>query len=240
MRVFRKAVTTSTNIDARGGVHGDVFAADRQTAGRGRLDHKWHSAEGENLTFSVVLSCGGKPPEEIATLPLVAGLAIVKALSPIVALSVKWPNDVLFDGRKVAGILCERYGDTVIAGVGLNVNQTRFPPEIASKAASLATICGRRFDREEIMMSLVDSIFAVYGRWLSGGFALRGVLRSGLSEGQEYFRSADRRRQDAGIGNLRRYRPRRFARRRRQAGICRRDTCNGDVEWIRSENTSSP
>ncbi len=171
MRVFRKAVTTSTNIDARGGVHGDVFAADRQTAGRGRLDHKWHSAEGENLTFSVVLSCGGKPPEEIATLPLVAGLAIVKALSPIVALSVKWPNDVLFDGRKVAGILCERHGDTVIAGVGLNVNQTRFPPEIASKAASLATICGRRFDREEIMMSLVDSIFAVYGRWLSGGFA---------------------------------------------------------------------
>lgn len=171
MRVFRKAVTTSTNIDARGGVHGDVFAADRQTAGRGRLDHKWHSAEGENLTFSVVLSCGGKPPEEIATLPLVAGLAIVKALSPIVALSVKWPNDVLFDGRKVAGILCERHGDTVIVGVGLNVNQTRFPPEIASKAASLATICGRRFDREEIMMSLVDSIFAVYGRWLSGGFA---------------------------------------------------------------------
>lgn len=171
MRVFRKEVTTSTNVDARDGVHGDVFVAERQIAGRGRLDHKWHSAAGENLTFSAVLSCGGQSPEEIATLPLVVGLAIVKALSPMAALSVKWPNDVLFNGRKVAGILCERHGDNVIAGIGLNVNQTEFPPEIASKATSLATVCGRRFDREGILAALLDSLFATYERWLSGGFA---------------------------------------------------------------------
>ena len=147
MTIHRKDATDSTNIDARAGRPGDVFVAEFQRAGRGRLDHSWHSAKGENLMFSVVLACGDSPPAEVATLPLVVGLAVLDALRPhvppSVRLAVKWPNDILADGRKIVGILCERHGDCVIAGVGVNVNERSFPAEIAARATSLAVLAGR-------------------------------------------------------------------------------------------------
>ena len=177
MRIFRKETTVSTNLDARNGESGDVFVAEFQSAGRGRLDHTWLSAKGENLTFSVVLAGAGRPPSEIATLPLVVGLAVVKALASLAPLSLKWPNDVLCDGRKLAGILCERHGDNVIAGIGLNVNQTEFPPEIAWRATSLAVLCGRCFDRETVLLDVLKSLDKLHTRWLAGGFAsLHGEL----------------------------------------------------------------
>lgn len=177
MRIFRKESTVSTNLDAREGESGDVFVAEFQSAGRGRLDHTWLSAKGENLTFSVVLAGAGRPPSEIATLPLVVGLAVVKALASLAPLSLKWPNDVLCEGRKLAGILCERHGDNVIAGIGLNVNQTEFPPEIAWRATSLAVLCGRCFDRETVLLDVLKSLDKLHTRWLAGGFAsLHGEL----------------------------------------------------------------
>ena len=166
-RIHHKAETTSTNLDARAGRHGDVYTADFQTAGRGRLDHKWLSPPGTNLMMSAVLSVGGLSPaagglspsigglspdsgglspEAVATLPLVVGLAVVQAvrglLSPIEAQKVllKWPNDVLIGGRKVAGILCERNGDAVIVGIGINVKQRVFPQELADNAISLGSV----------------------------------------------------------------------------------------------------
>ena len=166
-RIHHKAETTSTNLDARAGRHGDVYTADFQTAGRGRLDHKWLSPPGTNLMMSAVLSVGGLSPaagglspsigglspdsgglspEAVATLPLVVGLAVVQAvrglLSPIEAQNVtlKWPNDVLIGGRKVAGILCERNGDAVIVGIGINVKQRVFPQELADNAISLGSV----------------------------------------------------------------------------------------------------
>ena len=144
-RIHHKAETQSTNLDARGGSHGDVFTADYQTAGRGRLDHKWLSPPKTNLMISVVLSVEGLSPEHVSTLPLVIGLAVIKAIEEMVGRTLrvrrsqlKWPNDVLIDGKKIAGILCERNGDNVIAGIGVNVSQTEFPPEIADRATSLA------------------------------------------------------------------------------------------------------
>ena len=97
-RIHSKAKTGSTNIDARDGSPGDVFTADFQTAGRGRLDHKWLSPPGTNLMMSIVLPVAGLPPEQVATLPLVVGLAIVRAISriaPGATPALKWPNDVL-------------------------------------------------------------------------------------------------------------------------------------------------
>ena len=154
-RIHHKAETASTNLDAREGVHGDVFTADYQTAGRGRLDHKWLSPKGANLMMSVVLSAEGLEPDQVATLPLVVGLAVARALNGQDARStsgeagdverasrpfamLKWPNDVLVNGKKIAGILCERHGDNVIAGIGVNVGQTEFDTEIADRATSLA------------------------------------------------------------------------------------------------------
>ena len=121
-KVFHKAETVSTNLDAREGRHGDVFTADYQTAGRGRLDHVWESPRGQDLLMSAVLDAADRSPAEVATLPLVAGLAVAKAVGG----RLKWPNDVLIGGQKVAGILCERNDDRVIVGIGVNVGQTKY------------------------------------------------------------------------------------------------------------------
>lgn len=175
MTIHRLDVTDSTNTAARAGRPGDVFTAERQLSGRGRLDHAWHSAPGANLTFSIVLSAAGRPPQEVATLPLVVGFATLKALAallpPAAGPALKWPNDVLAGGRKLAGILCERHGDNVIAGVGVNVNETDFPQAIAARATSLAALAGRPFDRDDVLRRLLASIESWHKRWLDAGFS---------------------------------------------------------------------
>lgn len=166
-RIFRKETTESTNLDARAGVHGDVFTARAQTAGRGRLDHRWLARPGENLTFSAVLSVADLPPDEVMTLPLVAGLAVRRVTGG----AVKWPNDVLVDGRKIAGILCERNGDNVICGIGVNVNQTVFPAEIAARATSLKLVRGDAQDLDAVLAAVLAELGALYETWRAGGFA---------------------------------------------------------------------
>ena len=187
-RIHHRAETVSTNLDARAGRHGDVFTADYQTAGRGRLDHKWLSPPGTNLMMSVVLSVGGLAPEHVATLPLVAGLAVTKAVQRLFAdgqdvirrktedVKLKWPNDVLVDNKKLAGILCERNGDTVIVGIGVNVGQTEFDREIADRATSIAVVSTADvFRLPSSVLSVRDSVLrelaAYYSIWRSGGFA---------------------------------------------------------------------
>ena len=172
-RIHRKAVTASTNLDARAGRPGDVFTADEQTAGRGRLDHAWHSAPGENLMFSAVLDVSGLAPDAVATLPLVVGLAVLRALAPLAPspFTVKWPNDVFARGRKIAGILCERTGDAVIAGVGVNVNQTGFPPEIDARATSIARETGRRYVVSEVLDCVLRELDGLVSNWRCDGFA---------------------------------------------------------------------
>ena len=190
-RFHRKETTASTNADAREGRPGDVFVADFQTAGRGRLDHEWHAARGENLTFSVVLDAADASPAEVATLPLVVGLAVARAvgslLGKISEVAVKWPNDVLVGGKKICGILCERNGDAVIAGIGLNVNQTDFPAEIAARATSLRLVEGSSFSRDDVLNCVVAEIDDMHSRWLRGGFAaLRGAFAAfDLLKGRE-------------------------------------------------------
>ena len=147
-QIHQKAETASTNLDARAGGHGDVFVADFQTAGRGRLDHKWLAPPGANLMMSAVLSVAGLSCEAVSTFPPVVGLAVVRAVRGLLPAEVartvllKWPNDVLVGGRKVAGILCERDGERVIVGIGVNVKQREFPQEIAKKAISLGSVPG--------------------------------------------------------------------------------------------------
>ena len=198
-RIHHKTETVSTNLDARAGIHGDVYTADFQTAGRGRLDHKWQSPPGANLMMSVVLGVGARdrmgaeggmvvkeiPPEEIATLPLVIGLAVVRAIRtfPPFHLStfplLKWPNDVLVGGRKVSGILCERHGDFVIAGIGVNVKQRVFSPEIAKRATSLAELMGPvptsegsvPISVEGVRDVVLGEIAELYEIWREEGFA---------------------------------------------------------------------
>ena len=196
-KIHHKEETASTNADARAGSHGDVFTADFQTAGRGRLDHKWLSPPKTNLMMSVVLSVEGLAPEQVVTLPLVIGLSVCKAIHFLLSLRhlcapfaannkvlatkgaqggrreilLKWPNDVLVDGKKIAGILCERNGDNVIAGIGVNVGQTEFPPEIAERATSLVLHVPQVPSVLELRNTLLSELGKWYEIWRSGGFA---------------------------------------------------------------------
>lgn len=173
-RVFRKDQTESTNADARHGAAWDVFMADYQTAGRGRLDHKWLSSPGVNLMMSAVLDVTGCSPEEVATLPLVAGLAVLKASARFLdrsRLALKWPNDVYCDERKLAGILCERDGDRVIAGIGVNVGERCFPPEVAERAISFAVAGAGGVSVAEVRDEVLSEIAALWETWKARGFA---------------------------------------------------------------------
>lgn len=172
--VHHKASTCSTNLDARKGAPGDVFTADFQTAGRGRLDHRWQSSRGENLMMSAVLDIGGLSPEHVATLPLAVGLSVLRGLSPFLsgaadALSLKWPNDILVGGRKISGILCERQGDLVIAGVGVNVKQRKFAKDIENRAISLSLL-GSVPSIQEVRDSILGALGEVYETWRTEGF----------------------------------------------------------------------
>ena len=180
-RIHHRAETESTNKDALGGMPGDVFTADYQTAGRGRLSHRWLSPPGENLTMSVVVDVAGVSPEAAATLPLVAGLAAAEAVEECLAahsrtasrmetVAVKWPNDVLVGERKICGILCERNGDRVIAGMGVNVNQRRFADEIDGTATSLFLESGGTLPVERVRDVVLRHLAAELDAWRTGGF----------------------------------------------------------------------
>lgn len=166
--------TGSTNTDARNGAPGEVYTADEQTAGRGRLDHSWHSAAGKNVIMSAVVSAAGLPPEHAATFPLAAGLATAQAIEAIAgisgAIAVKWPNDVLFRSRKIAGILCERNGENIICGIGVNVLERDFPEEIRSRATSFAEE-GVACTVGQVRDLILERLAEVYCGWRESGFA---------------------------------------------------------------------
>lgn len=176
-RIEHVEETESTNLLARSGRPGDVFTAGFQTAGRGRLDHRWLSARGQNLMMSAVIDVSGLEAEHAATLPLAVGLAVVEALRGMVpSLKLKWPNDVLADGRKLAGILCERHGDNAIAGIGVNVRQREFPSEIADRATSLALL-GSCTSVAEVRDAVLGSLSQVLSAWRFGFAAIYPRLR---------------------------------------------------------------
>ena len=148
--LLARASAESTNDEAwdalaAGLGDGLVVVADTQTAGRGRSGRTWAHAPGKGLALSVALHLGCDV-SQAGAIPLGAGLALQRAIASLGArTSLKWPNDLLLGGAKLAGILCEvRHqpsgGDAVVIGVGVNVRQRRedFPPELAPIAASLA------------------------------------------------------------------------------------------------------
>lgn len=153
-RLVWKDRTKSTNDDARelaeqGAEAGTVVVAEEQTAGRGRKGAEWFCAPGEGLAFSVILMPGW-PREQWAWTALGAGLAVSEALEKLGhSPEIKWPNDVLLEGRKVCGILVESPGARVVAGIGLNVNGGQFPEGV--EAISLEQAGGRSYQREAVL-----------------------------------------------------------------------------------------
>jgi BirA family transcriptional regulator, biotin operon repressor / biotin---[acetyl-CoA-carboxylase] ligase len=141
------AETGSSNADllaaARAGAaEGTVLVAEAQTAARGRLGRRWVSPPRAGLTFSVLLRPDGVPGALLGWLPLLTGVAAVAAVRTVAAVeaSLKWPNDVLVGGAKLGGILAERAGSAVVAGIGINVWQSRADLPADAGATSLALL----------------------------------------------------------------------------------------------------
>lgn len=166
----RADVSGSTNDDAKAGAkagapHGALWLAESQQAGRGRQGRRWESPAGENLLFSLLLRipCA---PVRVPPLSLVVGLAVrdavAAALGDDAAVKVKWPNDVLVRGRKIAGVLVESQVsgmrvESLVVGVGLNVHTRDFPPELAARATSVA-LEGGRADRAAILVDVLAGL----------------------------------------------------------------------------------
>jgi BirA family biotin operon repressor/biotin-[acetyl-CoA-carboxylase] ligase len=162
-------VTGSTNNDAmtaarNGAPHGTVIFADEQTAGRGRGDHAWHSAAGQGLYVSVILRVP-LPASRLPLLPLAGGLAAAEALRVASGLTVdlRWPNDLLLGPRKTGGILAEAQTDAgavafAVMGIGINVHQRSFGPNLATPATSLDLESGRIIDRQQLLIALLESL----------------------------------------------------------------------------------
>jgi BirA family transcriptional regulator, biotin operon repressor / biotin---[acetyl-CoA-carboxylase] ligase len=164
-------------LAAAGAPEGSVVVARHQTEGRGRRGRRWWDSPGDALLFSVLLN----PPTPAARVPqlsLVAGLAVTDALEAAAGVSarLRWPNDVLIDGRKVCGILPDavslshEHVGQVILGIGINVNQTAFPAELEDLATSLCIVTGTRHDPGALLSAVLEALERRYREWLDAGF----------------------------------------------------------------------
>lgn len=169
----------STNAEAirainegEGPEAGAVFWTEEQSKGRGQGSNRWHASPAANLTISIVAYPGHLPVDRLFALTQLTGLAVaatVRHFCPEQAekVSLKWPNDVYVGNQKIAGILVQNglRGSAVswsVLGIGLNVNEVKFPRELTETATSLRLLTGREYDREAVANRLFDAITTYY------------------------------------------------------------------------------
>jgi BirA family transcriptional regulator, biotin operon repressor / biotin---[acetyl-CoA-carboxylase] ligase len=171
---FFESITSTmpeaTALAAAGCPSGTVVVAEEQTAGQGRHGHTWHSEPGAGLYLSVVLRLP-LPPDSLPMLTLALGLAAAECIARATDLhpDLRWPNDVMLDNRKTAGILVQLVDSVAIAGLGINVNHHAFPPEIAAEATSLRLASGHPQSREELLIDLLPAIDSFCRMLVEGG-----------------------------------------------------------------------
>lgn len=147
---------------------GAVFLAEEQTAGRGRSSHSWHSERGTGIYCSFLLRPAMTPAEAL-WLSLIAAVAVQDAVRETTGLAadIRWPNDLLINDKKFAGILTEMSSEGsrihhAVIGVGVNVNQEKFPEELQGLATSLRLEAGREFSRLEVTAALIRALDREY------------------------------------------------------------------------------
>jgi len=182
---FYKIASTNTAAMAAaadGAPEGSVFLAEEQTAGRGRGANTWQSPRSTGIYCSVILR-PTLPPSDVLVLSLAAGLAVHVAIQQVdarVTPDLKWPNDVLIDGKKVCGILTEMNAEAtrvrhIVVGVGINVNQPSFPKDLPATSLRLAT--GSEWSRVELAAALLKSLDREYRHLLDEPDARHSILR---------------------------------------------------------------
>ena len=172
----------ATRLAEVGCEHGTVVVADEQSAGQGRHGRRWHSEANAGLYASIVLR-PDLAPDALPVLTLTLGLAAVDAITEAakVTCDLRWPNDVMLEGRKVAGILVQLLDSAAIAGIGINVNHAAFPPQLAAEATSLRIATHGLYSREQLLVALLSAVERYCGvlagpdgkRRILGMFSLR-------------------------------------------------------------------
>lgn len=165
--------TDSTNIQAKrlaeeGAVHGTLVVAEQQQAGKGRRGRSWESPKGSGIFMTLLLRPKVKP-EDASMLTLVAAVAVAKAIRILYELpaEIKWPNDIVLNGRKICGILTEMSTEIevinyVVVGIGINVSNRKFPEELALVATSLALESERKIHRAELIETVWEQFEYYY------------------------------------------------------------------------------
>lgn len=189
----------STNSEAmkaaaEGAPEGSVFLAEEQLAGRGRGAHSWHSARSAGIYCSVILR-PPMPPSDALLLSLAAGLAVRAAVVEVgpAAVDLKWPNDLLAGGKKFCGILTEMNAEAtrvrhLVVGVGINVNQVKFPAELREIATSLRMETGTEWSRVELCAALLKSLHREYRSLLGEGAEVRASVLKRFEENSSSVR----------------------------------------------------
>lgn len=174
----------STNAQARqlaenGAAEGEVVIAESQSQGRGRLGRRWQSPPFVNLYLSVILR-PRLPPIHVPQLTLMGAVALADTAAAFIsqAPAIKWPNDILVNGKKLAGILTEASCDAervnyVILGIGVNLNYRvdRMPEEIRARATSIVELTRQEVNRESFLSRLIQDLDRCYGELEEAGFA---------------------------------------------------------------------
>jgi BirA family biotin operon repressor/biotin-[acetyl-CoA-carboxylase] ligase len=183
-------VTGSTNADllaqaAGGAPEGSVLTAAEQTAGRGRMGRRWQSPAGAALMFSVLLRPAAVPQARRGWVPLLAGVAVAAGIRDLtgVQAGLKWPNDVLVGGAKLAGILAEQSGDAIVVGAGINVSTQRAGLPVQT-ATSLALEGAPVPSRADLLCAVLAEFERQYRAWTTApspgdpdGSGLRAAYR---------------------------------------------------------------
>ena len=165
---------------ANGGAkEGTIIVADEQTKGRGRLAREWYSPKYSGIWMSLICK-PNIPIQQAPQLTLLTAVAVAQAIEEVAEVSpfIKWPNDILLNGKKVTGILTELQAEadrvhSIIIGIGMNVNQEQedFPDELQNKASSLRVEMGEIYPRERILASILKHFEVLYFRYMEDGFS---------------------------------------------------------------------
>ena len=152
-------MTEASRLARDGAAHGTVVVAEEQTAGLGRMGRSWTSEAEVGIYCSVILRLP-LPQAQLPIVSLLLGLATAEAIqsSTGIACDLRWPNDVLVNGSKVAGVLAHLTENCVIAGIGINVNNTSFEPNLRTPATSLLLAINREVSRETVLVKLLESL----------------------------------------------------------------------------------
>ncbi len=190
---FEEEVTSTQKIAHKlayeGAKEGTLVVAEQQTAGRGRMDRKWFSPKGTGIWMSLILR-PPIPPQKAPQLTLLTAVAIAQAIQEVTGIvpDIKWPNDILVNGKKCVGILTELQADpdrihSVIIGIGMNVNQEleQFPEDIRTIATSLSIEKGEKIKRAELIQEVLLKIETLYRQYLQHGFLPIKLLWEGYA-----------------------------------------------------------